>query len=448
MNTARTTVTYSGSPSYQLEGRTAKNLYRGPSGELQDKLDKIYEATNRRNKSFSDPKEHIRRKYFDTTYAHYRVLDGRYHSAERVNAYQNEMNVLYGGKPIYYSVEDYKYRGNEAPRIHGEIESFRSYIHDRLNMDFQISELFQKNGIQIPKDASLIFRSDLYTRRISVLGNIDDSLKQDIEAVLNQGKNAFVLSLHIAQSLSGLSQSQQDNPEKSRLWNLAGKIFRYTGIDMRDLEARDGSFFTKDGEDIFTKISEGVKEATKENTKTEQLAALSMLAANVEYFSEKGILKENAYFDIQFKDGHLLDMYQKYKYGVGQNSWIHDMAREKGVDDYELSKDGIKLIAKGKSSPMYYSKKISVYQPPYQDEELQQKLDIRKALDDFFRKNRFDIPIGTRLNIFYEKIPDRLFVYGIQNTDVSEEVNTFINKDKELLSLFSLLSVLSFSAKA
>ena len=75
-------------------------------------------------------------------------------------------------------------------------------------------------------------------------------------------------------------------------------------------------------------------------------------------------------------------------------------------------------------------------------------MDVRKALDDFFRKNRFDIPIGTRLNIFYEKIPDQLFVYGIQNTDVSEEVNTFINKDKKLLSLFSLLSVLSFSAKA
>ena len=30
-----------GSPSYQLEGRTAKNLYKGPSGELADKIDKI-----------------------------------------------------------------------------------------------------------------------------------------------------------------------------------------------------------------------------------------------------------------------------------------------------------------------------------------------------------------------------------------------------------------------
>ena len=27
-----------GSPSYQLEGRTAKNLYKGPSGELKDKI--------------------------------------------------------------------------------------------------------------------------------------------------------------------------------------------------------------------------------------------------------------------------------------------------------------------------------------------------------------------------------------------------------------------------
>ena len=41
-----------------------------------------------------------------------------------------------------------------------------------------------------------------------------------------------------------------------------------------------------------------------------------------------------------------MDMHQKYKYGVGQNDWIHDMAREKGVDDYELSKDGLNSLTR------------------------------------------------------------------------------------------------------
>ena len=50
-------------------------------------------------------------------------------------------------------------------------------------MDFQVSKLFKENGIYIPNDVPLIFRSDLYTQRISVLGNIDDVLKQDIENI-------------------------------------------------------------------------------------------------------------------------------------------------------------------------------------------------------------------------------------------------------------------------
>ena len=70
MDITRTTTPNTGSPSYQLEGRTAKNLYKGPSGELADKIDKVYERKNRINKSFANPKEHIQRKYFDPTYSH------------------------------------------------------------------------------------------------------------------------------------------------------------------------------------------------------------------------------------------------------------------------------------------------------------------------------------------------------------------------------------------
>ena len=363
-----------------------------------------------------------------------------------MDAYDNEMRVLNGGKPSVYSVIDYAYRGNEVPMIHGKIESFRSRIHERLNMDFQVSKLFAENCIRIPNGASLTFRSDLYTKRITVLGKIDDILKQKIENVLNQGKNADVLSLHIVQSASSLGKSEQYSLEKSRLWNLASKIYRYTGYDMRDLEARDGSFFTKDGEDVLEKVAEGVKNATKGNTTTEQRAALGLLRSDVKYFSEKGIYKENAFTDIEFKDGHLLDVRQKYKYGVGQNSWIHDMAREKGVDDYELSKDGIKLLSKGEPFSLP-SKKIAAYQKTYKEDDLPLQKVIKKALDEFFSKNQFDLPAGTNFNILYEKTPNKLFVLGIKNNTVSEMVNSIINQNKELLDLFSQLSMAKFSAK-
>lgn len=445
MDITRTTMPNVGSPSYQLEGRTAKNLYKGPSGELEDKIDKMYEEINRKNKSFADPEDHIRRKYFDPTYLHYQVLDGNLSSGNRMDAYNNEMRVLNGGKPSV-SVIDYAYRGYEAPMIHGEIESFRRAIHDRLNMDFQVSKLFEENGIRIPNGVSMTFRSDLYTKRITVLGKIDDNLKQKIETVLNQGKNADVLSLHIVQSASSLGKSEQYSLEKSRLWNLANKIYRYTGYDMRDLEARDGSFFTKDGENILEKVAEGVKNATKGNTPTEQRAALGLLRSDVKYFSEKGIYKENAFTDIEFKDGHLLDVRQKYKYGVGQNGWIHDMAKEKGVDDYELSKDGIKLLSKGKPFTIP-SVKIAAYQKTQIEDDLPLYRVIKKALDEFFDKIKLDIPMGTNLKIFYDKMPHKLFVYGIHSSVISDMVNSSINQNKELLDLFSQLSMVNFSKK-
>ena len=445
MDITRTTTPNAGSPSYQLEGRTAQNSYKGPSVELKDKIDKMYEEINRKNKSFADPEDHIRRKYFDPTYLHYQVLDGNLSSGNRMDAYINEMKVLKGGKPNV-SVIDYAYRGYEAPRIHGEIESFRRAIHDRLNMDFQVSKLFEENGIRIPNGVSLTFRSDLYTKRITVLGKIDDNLKQKIETVLNQGKNADVLSLHIVQSASSLGKSEQYSLEKSRLWNLANKIYRYTGYDMRDLEARDGSFFTKDGENILEKVAEGVKNATKGNTPTEQRAALGLLRSDVKYFSEKGIYKENAFTDIEFKDGHLLDVRQKYKYGVGQNGWIHDMAKEKGVDDYELSKDGIKLLSKGEPFTVP-SVKIAAYQQTQKEDDLPLHRVIKKALDEFFDKIKLDIPMGTNLKIFYDKMPHKLFVYGIHSSVISDMVNSSINQNKELLDLFSKLSMVNFSKK-
>ena len=48
------------------------------------------------------------------------------------------------------------------------------------------------------------------------------------------------------------------------------------------------------------------------------MAALGLLRSDVKYFSEKVFIKKMLYTDIEFKDGHLLDVRQKYKYGVGQ----------------------------------------------------------------------------------------------------------------------------------
>ena len=51
------------------------------------------------------------------------------------------------------------------------------------------------------------------------------------------------------------------------------------------------------------------------------------------------------------------------------------------------------------------------------------------------------------LRFFYDKMPHKLFVYGIQSGVISDMVNSSINQNKELLDLFSQLSMVNFSKK-
>ena len=55
--------------------------------------------------------------------------------------------------------------------------------------------------------------------------------------------------------------------------------------------------------------------------------------------------------------------------------------------------------------------------------------------------------MGTNLKIFYDKMPHKLFVYCIQSGVISDMVNSSINQNKELLDLFSQLSMVNFSKK-
>ncbi len=91
--------------------------------------------------------------------------------------------------------------------------------------------------------------------------------------------------------------------------------------------------------------------------------------------------------------------------------------------------------------------KLAAYRKTNEKDDLPLHRIIKKTLDEFFSKNRFDIPIGTNLNILFEETPHKLLVLGIKNNAVSELVNDSLNKNIELLNLFSLLSKSKFSAK-
>ena len=122
------------------------------------------------------------------------------------------------------------------------------------------------------------------------------------------------------------------------------------------------------------------------------------------------------------------------------------MAKQEGVDDYELTKDGIKLLSKGEPFKVPLGK-LAAYRKTNEKDDLPLHRIIKKTLDEFFSKNRFDIPIGTNLSILFEETPHKLLVLGIKNNAVSEMLNESLNKNKELLNLFSQLAEMRFSWK-
>ena len=96
---------------------------------------------------------------------------------------------------------------------------------------------------------------------------------------------------------------------------------------------------------------------------------------------------------------------------------------------------------------MVPSGKIAAYPKTQKEDDLPLHRVIKKALDEFFDKIKLDIPMGTNLKIFYDKMSHKLFVYGIQSGVISDMVNSSINQNKELLDLFSKLSMVNFSKK-
>ncbi|WXR60850.1 DUF4885 family protein [Peptostreptococcaceae bacterium AGR-M142] len=423
--------------NYKLEGRTKDNVYKGESDKLRKDMIKYYEKENIRNKHFSDPEEHIRRKYFDPNYQYYK--GGA--DLKRLNGYSNEMRMLKKGEVSHYSPYDYCFDG-KIPKIDTEVERHREHIYNRLQMDNQLSKLFEANNIKMNEDITLTFRTNLYTKDFEVLGLDDLMLKDKIEKILNQDGNKDILFEHMMQSMNHVNSLQVDS-EKTSLRRLAKEVHEHSGYDVRNLEARDGSFYTKDGENVLDKVLQNIREETKGNTPREQAAAISSAVELFQKWSEKGIPKEEQYYDIEYKNGNLLDIKQSKKYGVGQNKWIHDLAKQAGVSDYEITKDGLKLIGKEIFS------ESSIYDNPYDNsmsnnkEGNKNKQELLKDfLDEFLWRKNIALEKGTNLNILFNSSKKHFIVYGLKDEKMLNEINRIMNEDENLIDMF-----MRFSAK-
>lgn len=280
-------------------------------------VDEYYAEQNEENKKFANPEKHIKDKYFNKNSPYY---IGGLTQMEREIGAEQEQKVLLGLKP---SVNNYD---PVIQRVFGGMNSFVADIEYnqeiRGQMNDAINQLFKENGITIPDGADLQLMIDPYDFKIHASG-VDDKLVQAIENALNKGKNGYYLYSHISYSNPGNfglpepSQFSEGDVAKAAVYHLVKDL---TGYDIRELDNKEGKFYTPNGRDLWEILSDKYQEMKS----TGNVGSFSL---DQYYWQYQRIAREgwnsstDANLTIGYKNSSLYDIDTSYGYGSGQTTW-------------------------------------------------------------------------------------------------------------------------------
>lgn len=293
-------------------------------------IDEHYAKVNEENKKFDNPAQHIWDKYYNTKSPYYvKGLTQR----EREICSEAEKRVL-NGLPAAVNSYDPIIQKTFGGGIMSDSEwndEVRNDINDSIN------QLFEENGIVIPEGTDLRLRVDPYEYKIHVSG-VDEKLAERIEEILNRGNNGKYLYEHLRwcnPAYNGFEQPKQylydtAYQEKAVMWHFVNDM---TGLDMRELENRNGILYTPDGQNLWDLVTERYNEKLA-NGEIDALP-MSSLYENYQVFVKEGWDNEETRgLTIGYKNGNLYDIDTEYGYGSGQRAWLEE-AEEKHQQFWE-----------------------------------------------------------------------------------------------------------------
>ncbi len=267
-------------------------------------------------KTHSNPEEYIYGKYYGKGSQYYET---NLTETERRIAYNYEMQMYKDGKIIGVSYEDSLFRGIE---IYGDVKDNDRIMFKRQTINRQISNIMSGAGIDtvgIPDTCT--FTVDPYSYYISVDG-VDDSLKQSMEQVLNQGNNGKNLYKHIltCSTQDGCNSSQVSADSKLK-FQAFQQVYEYTGLKLNELEEKGGTYYTKDGEDIKELVRAAVdKSGTVPGDYKSQVK--QWICGMISEISGKGWNNvADMKLSILFQSGRLIDTKQSIVYSQ-ESEWI------------------------------------------------------------------------------------------------------------------------------
>lgn len=287
----------------------SRNKYYGKEAQMVEKTMEKYDKLHHETKHMSPEKrrEYISQRYFDSSAPHY--IHGLTRK-ERSNCFQFERDYAFhykrhyerGGEMTIYNLHDPMFRGFI---INGGVESEKQKLHDRNMVNQQIQNILDKNNIIIPQGQRLTFSVDPLNYRITVDMPEDEKIKTLIEAVLNEDNNGRELYYHISRTL------QDDSPHKTKeiyeKYLLMREIKKYTGLNINNLEVKNGKFITEDGRDLMDIYINGVRNE-KYVDDYHKGSVISFYGSLLNKYAEKGINSvPDRVLKIDWKDGSLMD---------------------------------------------------------------------------------------------------------------------------------------------
>ena len=327
-------------------------------------IDEHYAKVNEDNKKFANPSKHIWDKYYNTKSPYYvKGLTQR----EREICAEAEKRVLNGLPAAVNSYDPV------IQKAFGGIMSDEEWNDEvRSGINESVNRLFEENGIVIPEDADLRLRVDPYEYIIHADG-VDEALARQIEEALNRGNNGRYLYEHLRwcnPARNGFGQPKQylydtAYQEKAVMWHFVNDM---TGLDMRELENRDGVIYTPEGRNLWDVVTERYNEKRANG----EIDALPMSALYEDYqvFVKEGWDKEDERgLTIGYRNGSLYDIDTEYGYGPGQRGWLEDAGKERDQYWKNYRREREETLSREKAVPSAYERWLDG-QMAYTDEIL------------------------------------------------------------------------------
>ncbi|RBQ31627.1 hypothetical protein CRU92_05275 [Arcobacter sp. FW59] len=290
-----------------------------------NKLEEVYSKATKENKTFPNPEQHIRDKYYNQSSIYY--IEGL-SRMERDVVHRHESDYLKYGKLGNISVIDPNLKDLNSMNVKVESVEKRAFDRDMVNEQFQ--QLLNKYGISIPKDSNIRFTIEPYDYKVSVNGLEDNNLSSLIEDALNTGNNSEELFRHIQYSRPiYIGDSEQFSEEKEKKYSIYHDVKNLTDYDLRELKNENGKFLTEDGTDIMELLRIGVMNS-KNIPEQYKGIAFEIHKEKLNEVEKKGFENiEDLNLSIDYKNGSFYDVGQSENYGVEKRDWIDTLKASK-----------------------------------------------------------------------------------------------------------------------